>query len=41
VRRRRGWLFPPLNECRERWKQRFPETVWRDQDIEEWTFAGD
>jgi Family of unknown function (DUF5906) len=41
VRRRRGWQFPPLNQCREHWKQRFPETVWRDQEITEWTFAGD
>jgi hypothetical protein len=41
VRRRRGWKFPPLQECRDRWKQRFLETVWRDQDATEWTFAGD
>jgi hypothetical protein len=41
VRRRRGWEFPSLNECRERWKQYFPETVWRNQDTAEWTFAGD
>jgi hypothetical protein len=26
---------------RERWKQRFPQTVWRDLDTTEWTFAGD
>jgi hypothetical protein len=41
VRRHRGWQFPPLRQCRERWKQQFPETVWRDQDIKNWTFAGD
>jgi hypothetical protein len=41
VRRRRGWEFPSLNECRERWKERFPETVWRDQDTTKWTFVGD
>jgi hypothetical protein len=41
VRRHRGWQFPPLNECRERWKERFPETVWLDQDTTKWTFAGD
>jgi hypothetical protein len=38
---RRGWKFPPLKQCRERWKARFPETVWFDQDTIEWTFAGD
>jgi hypothetical protein len=41
VQRRRGWQFPPLNECRERWKERFPETVWLDPETTEWTFAGD
>jgi hypothetical protein len=30
-----------LQECRDRWKQRFPETIWRDQNATEWTFAGD
>jgi hypothetical protein len=40
-RGRRGWQFPPLNECRERWKKRFPQTVWRDQEIKDWTFDGD
>jgi hypothetical protein len=41
VRRRRGWEFPSLTECRERWKERFPETVWLDQNTTKWTFAGD
>jgi hypothetical protein len=40
VRRRRGWQFPLLQKCRDRWKQRFPETVWRDQGTTAWTFAG-
>jgi hypothetical protein len=39
VRRRRGWQFPPLDECRERWKLRFPETIW--QDTTKWTFPDD
>jgi len=41
VRRHRGWQFQPLNQCRERWEARFPETVWRDQETTKWTFAGD
>jgi hypothetical protein len=40
VRRRRGWQFPPLTQCRERWKARFPETVWPDPETTQWTFAG-
>jgi hypothetical protein len=40
-RGRRGWKFPPLKQCRERWKARFLATVWFDQDTTEWTFAGD
>src|SRR5262249_20977803 len=40
VRRRRGWQFPPLNECRERWNARFPETIWRDQKTTKWTVEG-
>ena len=41
VRRRRGWQFPPLVECRQRWLERFPGTVWRDPETTEWTTEGD
>jgi Family of unknown function (DUF5906)/RepB DNA-primase from phage plasmid len=41
VRRRRGWQFPPLAECRQRWLERFPGTVWRDPETTEWTTEGD
>ncbi len=30
-RGRRGWRFPPLQHCRDKWKERFPATVWRDR----------
>jgi hypothetical protein len=36
VRGERGWKFPPLAECRKRWNERFPGTVWDDQKITEW-----
>jgi hypothetical protein len=36
VHRERGWKFPPLAKCRADWKERFPHTVWDDQDITEW-----
>jgi hypothetical protein len=38
---RRGWGFPPLAECRERWLMRFPGTVWRDPEMGEWTIEED
>ena len=41
VRRRRGWLFPTLKECRERWLKRFPGTTWRDPEMMEWTTEDD
>jgi hypothetical protein len=36
VLRHRGWEFPSLGECREKWMQRFPNWVWRNPGIEEW-----
>jgi len=36
MNRQRGWKFPPLAECREKWKEKFPDTVWDDQDIIDW-----
>lgn len=39
VRRRRGWEFPPLAECRKRWGERYPDTLWDDTD--DWTYTED
>lgn len=39
--RRRGWQFPPLIDCRKRWLERFPDTVWHDANIEEWIWEED
>jgi hypothetical protein len=41
VRRHRGWQFPPLAECRKRWLERFPMTVWHDAETKEWTTGGE
>ena len=41
VRRHRGWQFPPLAECRKRWLERFPMTVWNDSETKEWTTGGE
>jgi hypothetical protein len=41
VRRHRGWQFPPLVECRHRWLERFPMTVWHDSETKEWTTGGE
>jgi hypothetical protein len=38
--RRRGWEFPPLAECRKRWNERFPDTVW-DEQVTEWETIDD
>jgi hypothetical protein len=38
-RRRRGWQFPPLKDCRKRWKKRYPATVWR-LDLADWRAEG-
>jgi hypothetical protein len=39
VHRQRGWKFPPLADCRERWNKRFPDTVW--DDTQDWTYPED
>src|SRR5262249_33977063 len=41
VCRQRGWQFPPLSLCRERWLARFPQTTWLDLKIKEWTDEND
>jgi len=38
VLRRRGWNFPPLLECRNRWEARFPDWKWRDPLLTEWQY---
>jgi hypothetical protein len=37
-RTRRGWSLPTLEKCRERWKERFPATVWLDPKVCKWAF---
>lgn len=39
VKRHRGWRFPPLATCRDRWVARFPGTVWPDDGLTDWTFG--
>jgi len=29
-------VFPPLKQCRAKWLQRFPDTVWRDPTANAW-----
>jgi hypothetical protein len=41
VKRERGWRFPPLAKCRDRWCERFPETVWPDDGLADWTLGED
>jgi hypothetical protein len=41
VKRRRAWKFPPLAECRDRWCERFPGTVWDPESPSEWTSGED
>jgi Family of unknown function (DUF5906)/RepB DNA-primase from phage plasmid len=41
VRRHRGWHFPPLAECRKRWIERFPISVWHDSETKDWTMGGE
>lgn len=38
-RGRRGWRFPSLEDCRRKWTERFPATLWRDTIVTKWTFA--
>ncbi|MCA1453981.1 hypothetical protein I6F35_12240 [Bradyrhizobium sp. BRP22] len=36
VLRRRGWMFPTLEECRKKWEQRFPGWKWRHPHLAAW-----
>ena len=36
VLRRRGWMFPPLSECRAEWVKRYPDWTWRSSGPAEW-----
>jgi Family of unknown function (DUF5906) len=33
---RRGWIFPPLAECRAAWEKQYPGWKWRNPDIKQW-----
>jgi len=41
VKRDRGWRFPTLADCRDKWCARFPDTVWADPSPTDWTFGED
>jgi len=41
VQRHRGWHFPPLAKCRERWLARFPQTKWREPGVMGWRVEDD
>ena len=32
----RGWRFPPLPELRDAWVERYPDTLWPEDDCGEW-----
>ena len=36
VLRRQGWTFPPLLDCRRKWRERSPGWKWRNPKITEW-----
>jgi hypothetical protein len=36
VMRKSGWEFPSLGKCRADWEQRFPSTIWREPDLDDW-----
>jgi hypothetical protein len=36
VCRKKGWQIQPLDKCRAKWKERFPDTVWDQPDITVW-----
>jgi hypothetical protein len=40
VKGNRGWRFPLLSECRDKWCARFPHTDW-DGGPSDWSFAYD
>jgi hypothetical protein len=39
--RHRGWRFPGLAECRDKWCERFPDTVWPEPSPADWTIGED
>jgi Family of unknown function (DUF5906) len=40
IMRKRGWVFPPLSECRRKWEERFPGWVWRIPNLTDWQHEG-
>ncbi|MFL4990127.1 MAG: hypothetical protein ACJ8DV_02390, partial [Microvirga sp.] len=41
VLRRRGWVFPPLRDCRAAWEEKYPNWQWRNPDLAEWQVEAD
>jgi hypothetical protein len=41
VKRRRGWRFKSLADCRDKWFERSPLTVWAAPSPADWTFGDD
>ena len=41
IKRRRGWRFPKLSDCRDAWVTRFPDAVWEPESPSEWTHGQD
>jgi hypothetical protein len=41
VKRKRGWCFPSLAHCRDKWLERFPHTIWPEASPPDWTFGED
>jgi hypothetical protein len=40
-KQRRGWRFPPLSECRDKWVESYPATEWDDQGFADWQAGPD
>jgi hypothetical protein len=36
VKRRRGWQFPSLADCRDEWCKTYPKTDWSGDDVSKW-----
>jgi hypothetical protein len=35
-KQRRGWRFPLLSQCRDKWCETYPETDWSGDEVDEW-----
>jgi hypothetical protein len=36
AKRRVGWKFPQLSDCRAWWESRYPDWKWREPELDEW-----